>query len=191
MNTQTQTTEKNQLLDKQSAEIKALQIKHNLQNQFVALTGLSPSIISPENKPFAVFYPENSKDYLTILEALHPTGENFTVTFASGKDIPTFSPYSIHYGGEHNTPNYMEVVVKYKHSICPVWVKMPDGIRKAKFSVSTLQGKHRGFGNYESIYTLSANEGGTTVQKYYGNNKTMYAANEAEAEQLKNFIFLI
>lgn len=181
----TQTTEK------QAAEVKALQTKHSLENTFVGLTGIKPSIISPENKPFAVFYPKNNEDYFTIINQLQPTNENFEVTFSGKDSIPTFSPYSIHYGGKHNTPNYMEVCVKYKHSICPVWVKMPENIMKAKFTVSRFDGEHKGFGRYESLYTLSANEGRTTVQEYYGKNKTMYAANEVEAAQLKDFIFSI
>jgi len=54
--------------------------------------------------------------------------------------------------------------------------------------VSTLQGEHKGFGNYERLYTLIAKVK-TTVQNYSGNNKTMYAANEAEATELKEIIF--
>lgn len=68
---------------------------------------------------------------------------------------------------------------------------MPKELTQLKFTVNTKDGEHKGFGRYEVKYTLSANEGRTTVQNYYGDNKTMYAANEAEAEQLKSFIFSI
>lgn len=179
-------TQTKTLQEKQAAKLAALQLETQLETNFTELTGITPSIISPERNPFAVFRPENREQYLAILQALQPT-ENFTLTFAGKESIPTFSPYSIHYGGKHSTPNYMEVCVKYNHSICPIWVKMPADCLKEKFSVSTMDGEHKGFGTYETIYTLKAN-GGTTVQKYSGENKTMYAANIAEAELLKNFI---
>lgn len=181
------TTDKS-LKEKQAAKLAALQVENNLETTFFELTGITPSIISPENKPFAVFYPKTKDDYIAILNKLTPTDENFTVTFAGKDSIPTFSPYSIHYGGNHSTPNYMEVSVKFKHSICPIWVKMPTDIVNEKFTVSTIQGEHKGYGNYETLYTYIAKQR-TTIQGYYGNNKTMYAANEEEAKELKEIIF--
>lgn len=180
MNTQT-------LNEKQAAKLAALQLGNQLETTFTELTGITPSIVSPGKEPFAVFYPKTKEDYLNIITVLQPTAENFKVTFAGKESIPTFSPYSIHYGGKHSTPNYMEVVVKFNHAVCPVWVKLPADAIKGKFSVSTMDGEHKGFGRYETLYTYKA-DGGTTVQRYYGENKTMYAANEAEAIELKAFI---
>lgn len=176
------------LSEKQAAKIAALELENKLENTFTDLTGITPSIVSPGKDVFAVFYPKSKEEYFTILTQLQPTDKNFEVTFAGSKSISTFSPYSIHYGGKHSTPTYMEVCIKFEHPICPVWVKLPADIIKDKFSVSTMAGEHKGFGRYETLYTHKAN-GGTTVQNYYGNNKTMYAANEAEAIELKNFIF--
>ncbi len=181
-------TQAMQLHEKQAAKLAALQLENQLETTFTELTGLTPSIVSPGKEPFAVFYPKTIEDYFTILNSLQPTNEKFEVTFAGAKSIPTFSPYSIHYGGKHNTPNYMEVVVKFNHAICPIWIKMPKDAINGKFSVSTMDGGHKGFGRYETLYTYKA-DGGTTVQKYYGENKTMYAANESEAAELKAFIF--
>lgn len=180
----TQTTE---LKKKQAAEVAALNLEHELQAKFLQLTGVCPSIISPGRNPFASFRPTDRGEFMTILEALQP-GENFTLTFAGAKDIPTFSPYSIHYGGKHSTPNYMDVTVKFSNEICPIWIKLPADVIKDKFTVSRLQGEHKGFGNYETLYTYAAN-GGTAIQRYYGENKTMYAATESEAADLKAFIF--
>lgn len=180
-------TQVTELKTKQAAKIAALELENQLETTFTELTGITPSIVSPERNPFASFRPENKEQYLAILQALQP-GENFTLTFAGAKDIPTFSPYSIHYGGKHSTSNYMDVTVKFDNEICPIWVKLPKDVIKDKFSVSTMQGEHKGFGNYETLYTYAAT-GGTSVQRYYGENKTMYAANEAEAAELKAFIF--
>jgi hypothetical protein len=176
------------LKDRQAAENAALNLAHELEAKFLSLTGVCPSIISPDRNPFASFRPKNRAEYLAILEVLQPA-ENFTLTFAGKADIPTFSPYSIHYGGKHSSPNYMDATVKFSNEICPIWIKLPDEVKADKFSVHRMQGEHKGFGNYEALYTLSANEGRTTVQRYYGENKTMYAANEAEADKLKAFIF--
>ncbi len=176
------------LLNKQDARLKATILENELETKFTDLTGVTPSIISPERNPFAVFYPKNKAEYLRILEVLQPTNENFTVTFAGKDSIPTFSPYSIHYGGLHNTPNYMEVKVKFSHELCPIWIKMPEDVIKDKFSIATKQGEHKGFGHYETKYTLAANEH-TTIQTYYGDHRTMYAANEFEAIHMKAIIF--
>jgi hypothetical protein len=178
----------NTLAEKQQKEITALNTKIELQNLFFALTGSEASIISPERNPFAVFYPKTKDEYLTILTTLQPTGENAQITFASGNPINTESYYVITYGGKHDSPNYMDAEVKFKHSICPIWVKIPDELRKEMFSVATLKGEHIAFGRYETKYTLHANEK-TTIQTYYGENKTMYAKDEAEAIKLKNIIF--
>jgi hypothetical protein len=177
----------NTLLNKQDARLKATILENELETKFTDLTGVTPSIISPENKPFASFRPKDKSEYLAILNALQPTN-NFTLTFAGKESIPTFSPYSIHYGGKHSTSNYMEATVKFNHSICPIWIKMPDDVRNDKFTVRSLTGEHKGFGHYEIFYTLSAN-GGTKVQVYYGESKTMYAATEEQANELKQFIF--
>lgn len=156
------------------------EIEINLETELNKLTGSTPSIISPEIEPFAVFYPKTKEEYLNILNKLQPTEEMAQVTFAGRDLINTFSPYLVIYGGRYDDPNYMEAVIKFKHSICPIWVSIRGDLLKDKFSVDTLRGEYK--------YTLSANNG-TTVQVYYGENKTMYAANEAEAERLKNFIF--
>lgn len=174
--------------EKQAKELRSLNIKFDLKEKLFNLTGCEPSIISPDTNPFAVFYPQTKDEYLAILKGLQPTKQNFTVTFASSKEIKTFSPYSIHYGGKHNTPNYMEVCVKFQHSICPIWVKMPKDVMDSKFNVSGFDGEHIGFGRYERLYTLSAKQS-TTVQEYYGKNKTMYAATKAESKELKEIIF--
>jgi len=189
--TTTKQAEITAIKEKQAKEIESLNIKFDLKEKLFNLTGCEPSIISPENNPFAVFYPETKGEYLDILKGLQPTKQNFTVTFASSKEIKTFSPYSIHYGGKHSSPNYMEVSVRFKHSVCPIWVKMPKDVVNLKFSVSRFDGDHKGFGIYESLYTLSANEGRTTIQEYYGENKTMYAASKEEAKKLKLFIFSV
>lgn len=174
---------------KHEKEIVSLNTKMELQYKFLSLTGLTPSIISPDRNPFAVFYPDTRDQYLTIINNIEPTTKA-KVEF-SGKDaIQTFSPYLVTYGGEHNTPNYMEACVKFNSSICPIWIKMPGEVLKDKFNVSTFDGKHIGFGNYERKYTLQAKEGRTTVQEYYGKNRTMYAANEQEGDKLFDFITL-
>lgn len=176
------------LTDKQAARLQKVEMENRLETLFTDLAGVVPSIISPDREPFAVFRPETTEEYSTLLTKLQPTGQNFELGFAGKNPIPTFSPYSIHYGGNHETPNYMDVTVKFIHSICPVWIKIPKDVQKVKFSVTRKDGKHRGFGRYENVYSLKAN-GGTTVQNYYGDNKTMYAANEREAKELKDFIF--
>jgi len=186
--TTTKQAEITAIKEKQVKELETLNIKFDLKEKLFNLTGIEPSIISPDRSPFAVFYPENKGQYLAILNGLQPIKQNFKVTFASSKEIKTFSPYSIHYGGKHNTPNYMEVCVKFQHSICPIWVKMPKDVMDSKFNVSSFDGDHLGFGRYERLYTLVA-KGSTTVQEYYGKNKTMYAATKAEAKQLKQFIY--
>lgn len=178
----------NTISDRKNKAVEAVNKEFKMKELFYNLTGVEPSIISPEADFGAVFYPETKEQYLAILEALNPTSKNFTLTFAGAKEIPTFSPYCITYGGKHDTPNYMEVCVKFPYSVCPIWIKLPKEVKADKFSVSTLQGEHKGFGRYETIYTTKAN-GGTSVQIYYGENKTMYAANEAEATELKQFIF--
>ncbi len=181
-------TQIDNLLEKQAKEREALETKIRLENLFTDLCNFTPSIISPDSKYFAVFYPKTKDEYLGILNALQPTNENAKVTFAGKDFIQTFSPYLVNYGGLHESANYMEVIVKYKHSICPIWIKMPDEMIKEKFSVSRIAGKHTGFGHYEYKYTLKANES-VTVQTYYGENKTMYAKYENEADQLKEIIF--
>jgi len=189
MRQETKQAEITAIKEKQAKELLTLNVKFELKEKLYNLAGIEPSIISPENNPFAVFYPATKDQYLAILQGLEPTKENFAVTFASNKEIKTFSPYSIHYGGKHDTPNYMEVCVKFKHSICPIWVKMPKEVMDIKFAVSSYDGDHIGFGRYQRLYTLAANEGRTTIQEYYGKNKTMYAATKEEAKQLKQFIF--
>ncbi len=180
----------NDLKEIQAKKQDALNVEISLENKFTQLTGgITPHVICPENKPFVVFYPKTREDYLTIFNNIEPT-DNAKVTFAGKAAIDTFSPYLVTYGGKHDTPNYMEVCVKFNSSICPVLVKMPDEVKEAKFSVSTMDGKHKGFGRYERLYTLQANEGKTTIQVYYGDNKTMYAANEDEANKLFDFITL-
>lgn len=177
------------LQQKQAAKIAALETELSLQTKFNELTnGIAPSIVSPDINPFAVFYPKSKEEFLQILNSLQPNGELFNLTFAGRDPIPTASPYSIHYGGKHSSPNYMDVTVKFKHSICPVWVKMPEDVKKVKFSVARLRGDHKGFGNYETMYTLHANEK-TSLQTYYGENKVMYAANESEVAEFLNIIF--
>lgn len=166
----------------------ALDREIELSTKFFELTGIEPNICSPENNPFAVFYPKTKADYLHILNTILPTNKDAQVTFAGKDAIQTFCPYLVTYGGEHNTPNYMEAVVKYPSDICPVWVKMPDEVRNEKFTVSSFDGEHKGFGRYERKYTLTANEGRTTVQEYYGRNKTMYAATPEENSKLYQFI---
>lgn len=177
------------LTEKQAAKLAALELENSLETAFAELTGFTPSIVSASSgEPFATFHPKNAEDFFSILNQLQPTGEKFTLTFAGKADVQTFSPYSIHYGGKHSNPNYMDIDVKFKHSLCPVWVDMPQDVKEKKFSISTIQGQHKGFGRYETLYTW-ASKGGTTVQTYYGGHKTMYAANEAEATELKQFIF--
>lgn len=177
------------LSEKQAAKLAALQLENKLENDFTELTGFTPRIVSADSgKPFAVFSPELKADYLAILEALQPSGENFILTFAGSPNKPTFSPYSIHYGGKHSNPAYMDATVKFNHSICPVWIDMPPIVKQDKFNISSIQGDHKGFGNYETFYTYKA-IGGTSVQNYYGENKTMYAKNEGEVAELKAFIF--
>lgn len=178
----------NELTQEQEQKVKALNIEIEMQKKFFDLTGLKASIISPLNKPFATFSPKTKEEYLTILNALQPTDKNATVDFSGKDSIQTFSPYLITYGGRHNTPNYMEVTVKFNTPICKVWVRMPDEVKNEKFDVASLKGEHKGFGNYETLYTLSANVR-TTIQGYYGDYKTMYAANEEEASKLKEIIF--
>lgn len=179
---------KNQtIIEKFAKKQTALNTEIELSTKLFELTGIEPNICSPENKPFAVFYPKTRKDYLHILNTILPTDKDAQVTFAGKDAIQTFCPYLIKYGGEHNTPNYMEVVVKYESDICPIWVKMPDEVMKAKFTISTFDAAHKGFGRYEKKYTLTANEG-TTVQQYYGRHKTMYAATPDENSKLYQFI---
>lgn len=180
-------TTQNTLTEKQAARMAAMEVENKLEILLTKLCGITPSIVSPNINPFAVFRPKTKEDYIRIITSLKPIGKNFELTFAGKDSIKTFSPYSIHYGGKNSTPNYMEVVVKFNHEACPIWVKMPNKVMNAKFSVSTMQGDHKGFGNYETVYTLKSNAG-TTVQKYYGENKTMYAATEKEAETLNDFI---
>lgn len=178
------------LAEKQAQKLAALELENKLESAFAELTGIVPSIISAySGRPFATFKPKNVDEYLTILNKLEPTGENFLLQFAGKASVQTFSPYSIHYGGLHDSSTYMDATVKFKHSICPVWVDMPKEMIERKFSVSRKDGAYIGFGRYETKYTLSANEGKTTVQTYYGESKTMYAAIEGEASQLKDFIF--
>jgi len=176
------------LAEKQAKELATLNVKNNLENVFTDLIGITPSIVCPESNPFAVFYPKNNNDYLAILNSLPPINENFVLGFAGKNSIDTFSPYSIHYGGKHDTPNYMEVVVKFKHSVCPVWIKIPKDSIDGKFNVSTYDGKHIGFGRHERLYIYTPIDG-TKVQSYYGENKTMYASNESESAKIKEFIF--
>lgn len=179
-----------ELKDKQAKDLANFQKEQDLEQQFAGITGTIPSIIIGRGsvKSFAVFRPKTAEVYRHILTALKPEPVNFTLTFSGKAPIPTFSPYSVHYGGLHNSPNYMSVTVKFKHRVCPVWVEMPDEMKSVKFAVSVQDGKHLGFGNYEKQYTYKALTN-ISVMHYYGENKVLYAATIEEATALQEFIF--
>ena len=174
----------NTLQEKQAARQHENDEKNRIENLFFGLCGQVGSVISPASKPFISFRPKDESEYKELISKLIPTDENFELTFAGSNPIQTKSPYSVHYGGQHDRPDYMDATVKFKHENCPVWIKMP----KEKFTVTSEDGKHLGFGNYAKIYSLRANCEGVSVQNYYGDNKVLFAANETEADLLKAFV---
>jgi len=172
------------LAEKQAARQHETNEENRIESLFFDLCGQIDSVISPSKNPFISFRPKDETEYKELISKLIPAGENFHLTFSGKNPIQTESPYSVHYGGQHDSPNYMEATVKFKHEVCPVWIKMP----KDRFSVTVKDGKHLGFGRYAKTYSLRANCAGVSVQHYFGDNKVLYAANAQESDLLQEFI---
>ena len=182
--------------DIQAQHAKELELKiadHKLAEKLFLLTGVEPSIISPGKEPFASFHPQTKGEYIRIVNAIKGT-DNFVVGFAGKASIPTFSPYSLKWTSESETYRPTDVTLVYQSEICPIWVKLPDEVKKEiGFETGGRRGdKHIGFGEYNHIYTLFLPESNrtTTKQRYSGGSVTMYAATPDEAITLSSIVKL-
>ena len=181
------------LAEAQAERLKGVETENRLETLFAGLTGVIPSIISPDRDYFASFRPKTKGEYLSIVNAIKPT-DNFVLSFADKASITTFSPYSLKWSSESETYRPTDVTLVYKSEICPIWVKLPDEVKDEIGLISgSKQGTmHKGFGNYNTCFTLylpSSNRT-TTMQKYYGGSVTMYAATPDEAITLSSIVKL-
>jgi hypothetical protein len=113
------------------------------------------------------------EDVHKIIAALPPT-KNAVLEFAGREPLQTFSPFTLDIQTfETENGGISSAKIRYQSDLGQIWIGFKPDFYGDKVTATRKDGKHRGFGNYNSYMVYSI--GWRHVINYSGGTKTYYA----------------
>lgn len=173
-----------ELTEKHNREVAAAKRTAEVQ----ALTGIEDLYVNPYNeyrkaetihirktdKETAI---KNIKKILQLFPISFSMGDNYTLTFAGKSPVITDSPISIRWTNYDNVPfDGYELTYKTAKGQYIIF-DLPTGVYGEAAYIHRKQGKHKGFGRYETIISHEMNPY-FPIQNYYGGGRVCYFRND-------------
>ncbi len=134
-------------------------------------------------------------DILQIIAAYPPTKKTNKLSFASGKDIQTSSPYKLDF---KNQSAYARTArIEYINGVYDIWIEVPENYyHKDVISInqrSLYESEHHYFigCSYKQLASIQVGElrlNGYECQKYYGGTCVCYITDETQKEAFERVV---